>query len=65
MAGTVHAEEPATAALLGMRTRAYRFQPVQQIKLETDFTHRVPSHPQVARAKYWPPLFRQSNQVTT
>jgi len=44
--GTVHAEEPGTAALLGMRTRAYRFQPVQQIKLETDFTHRVPSHPQ-------------------
>merc|ERR1739848_860574 len=25
--GTVHAEEPSTATLLGMLTRAYRFQP--------------------------------------
>jgi len=40
--GTVHAEDPSTATLLGMRTRAYRFQPVQQIKQETDFKFRVP-----------------------
>jgi len=39
--GTVHAEEPSTATLLGMRTRAYRFQPVQEIKEETDFTYRM------------------------
>ena len=38
--GTVHAEDPSTATLLGMRTRAYRFQPVQQIKEETDFKYR-------------------------
>merc|ERR1719150_3478218 len=44
--GTVHAEDAATAALLGMRTRTYRFQPVAQIKLETDFQFRRPSQPQ-------------------
>jgi len=44
--GTVHAEEPSTAALLGMRTRAYKFQPVQDIKEETDFQFRVPGGPQ-------------------
>ena len=38
--GTVHAEEPSTATLLGMRTRTYMFQPVAQIKLETDFQYR-------------------------
>ena len=38
--GTVHADDPSTATLLGMRTRAYRFQPVQQIKQETDFKFR-------------------------
>jgi len=42
----VHAEDPSTATLLGMRTRAYRFQPVQQIKEETDFQYRVPAGPQ-------------------
>ena len=41
--GTVHAEDAATAALLGMRTRTYRFQPVAQIKLETDFQFRYRS----------------------
>jgi len=40
--GTVHAEDPSTATLLGMRTRAYRFQPVQELKQETDFQYRVP-----------------------
>merc|ERR1719436_1433281 len=44
--GTVHAEDPDTATLLGMRTRAYRFQPVQDIKAMTDFTRRVPSQTQ-------------------
>merc|ERR1719300_1931306 len=39
--GTVHAEEPSTATLLGMRTRAYKFQPVKLIKEDTDFVHRV------------------------
>eukprot|EP00090_Calanus_glacialis_P039892 TRINITY_DN6947_c0_g1_i1.p1 TRINITY_DN6947_c0_g1~~TRINITY_DN6947_c0_g1_i1.p1 ORF type:complete len:783 (-),score=277.12 TRINITY_DN6947_c0_g1_i1:304-2652(-) len=37
----VHAEDPSTATLLGMRTRAYKFQPVQQIKQETDFKFRL------------------------
>merc|ERR1712142_1119315 len=40
--GTVHAEDPSTATLLGMRTRAYKFQPVQLIKNDTDFKFRVP-----------------------
>jgi len=44
--GTVHAEDPATAALLGMRTRGYKFQSVAQLKGETDFTFRRPSQPQ-------------------
>jgi len=44
--GTVHAEDPATAALLGMRTRGYKFQPVTQLRQETDFTLRRPSQPQ-------------------
>ena len=42
----MHAEEPGTAALLGMRTRGYKFQPVTQLKQETDFTLRSPSQPQ-------------------
>ena len=36
----MHAEEPSTATLLGMRTRTYKFQPVAHIKLETDFQYR-------------------------
>ena len=36
----MHAEEPSTATLLGMRTRTYMFQPVALIKLETDFQYR-------------------------
>jgi len=40
--GTVHAEDPSTATLLGMCTRTYRFQPVEEIKNQTDFTYRVP-----------------------
>merc|ERR1712126_480707 len=44
--GTVHAEDPSTATLLGMRTRTYKFQPVAQIKQETDFQYRRPSQSQ-------------------
>ena len=36
----MHAEDPSTATLLGMRTRTYKFQPVEQIKQETDFQFR-------------------------
>ncbi|XP_023346270.1 ATP-dependent 6-phosphofructokinase isoform X2 [Eurytemora carolleeae] len=41
--GTVHADDPSTATLLGMRTRSYRFQPVEDVAKETDFTYRVSS----------------------
>jgi len=44
--GTIHAEDPHTAVLLGMRLRQYAFQPVQELKSETDFTLRIPSEPQ-------------------
>jgi len=37
---TVYAEDPKTATLLGMRTRGYKFQPVSEVKKETDFTYR-------------------------
>ena len=40
MAGTVHAEDASTATLLGMRTRAYKFQPVADIKNITNFELR-------------------------
>merc|ERR1711997_1123929 len=45
-AGTVHAEDDTTATLLGMRTRAYKFQPVADIKNITNFELRTPSEPQ-------------------
>ena len=38
--GTVLAEDPDTACVLGVRTREIRFQPVQGLKLETDFKYR-------------------------
>jgi len=44
--GTVHAEDDTTATLLGMRTRAYKFQPVADIKKITNFDLRTPSEPQ-------------------
>jgi len=44
--GTVHAEDESTATLLGMRTRAYKFQPVADIKNITNFELRTPSEPQ-------------------
>jgi len=34
---------------LGMRTRAYRFQPVQELKQETDFKFRMP----LAENQWW------------
>ena len=40
--GTVHAEDESTATLLGMRTRAYKFQPVADIKNITNFELRCP-----------------------
>ena len=41
---TVYAEDPKTATLLGMRTRGYKFQPVSEVKKETDFTYRKVSY---------------------
>uniref|UniRef100_A0A8C7WW38 Uncharacterized protein n=1 Tax=Oryzias sinensis TaxID=183150 RepID=A0A8C7WW38_9TELE len=35
-------EKPDTACLLGMRRRAMVFQPVAQLREETDFEHRIP-----------------------
>jgi len=39
--GTVYAETPETAVVLGVRTRELKYQPVQHLKLETDFKHRI------------------------
>jgi len=44
--GSVNATDASTAVLLGMRTRASKFQPVEDIKDETDFEQRVPTGPQ-------------------
>jgi len=38
--GTVHAEDKQTACLLGMRMTKYAFQPVEDLKKETDFEFR-------------------------
>uniref|UniRef100_A0A668AES4 ATP-dependent 6-phosphofructokinase n=1 Tax=Myripristis murdjan TaxID=586833 RepID=A0A668AES4_9TELE len=40
--GKVFANSEDTACLLGMRRRAMVFQPVSQIRDETDFVHRIP-----------------------
>ncbi|KAJ8011881.1 hypothetical protein DPEC_G00062890 [Dallia pectoralis] len=40
--GKVYANTEDTACLLGMRRRALVFQPVVQLKEETDFVHRIP-----------------------
>ncbi|XP_043920537.1 ATP-dependent 6-phosphofructokinase, platelet type isoform X4 [Protopterus annectens] len=40
--GRVFANTVDTACLLGMRRRALVFQPVSQLKDETDFVHRIP-----------------------
>jgi len=42
--GTVHADTPETATLLGLRQAKYMFQPVQELAKETDFKKRVPSN---------------------
>ncbi|KAM9323581.1 ATP-dependent 6-phosphofructokinase, platelet type-like [Pholidichthys leucotaenia] len=40
--GKVFANSDETACLLGMRRRALVFQPVSQLRDETDFVHRIP-----------------------
>ncbi|XP_071379315.1 ATP-dependent 6-phosphofructokinase, platelet type-like isoform X4 [Centroberyx affinis] len=40
--GKVFANSEETACLLGMRRRAMVFQPVSQLRDETDFVHRIP-----------------------
>ena len=40
LSGTVFAEDPDTACVLGVRSREISFQPVQGLKLECDFTHK-------------------------
>ncbi|XP_077581112.1 ATP-dependent 6-phosphofructokinase, platelet type-like isoform X1 [Stigmatopora nigra] len=40
--GRVFADSEDSACLLGMRRRAMVFQPVAQLKIETDFEHRIP-----------------------
>ncbi|XP_063076122.1 ATP-dependent 6-phosphofructokinase, platelet type-like [Engraulis encrasicolus] len=40
--GRVYANTEDSACLLGMRRRAMTFQPVTQLKDETDFVHRIP-----------------------
>ncbi|KAM9460371.1 ATP-dependent 6-phosphofructokinase, platelet type-like isoform 3-T3 [Salvelinus alpinus] len=40
--GKVFANTEDTACLLGMRRRTMAFQPVEQLKDETDFAHRIP-----------------------
>lgn len=35
---------PHTAVMLGVVSRQYRFTPVQELKLYTDFAHRIPQH---------------------
>jgi len=40
--GTVYCEGKETAALLGLRGRSYGFQPVVDLKEETDWVKRIP-----------------------
>ncbi|XP_038654241.1 ATP-dependent 6-phosphofructokinase, platelet type-like isoform X1 [Scyliorhinus canicula] len=40
--GRVFANSPDTACLLGMRRRTLVFQPVEELKKESDFQHRIP-----------------------
>jgi len=44
MDGTVHAETPESATLLGMRHAKYVFQPIQELAKDTDFEKRVPTY---------------------
>ena len=45
--GTVYACQPDSAVLVGIIEHSYRFTPVQELKHQTDFKHRVPN------AKWW------------
>ena len=40
----VYTKDKTSAALLGLRARSYQFQPVQDLKNETDFTYRRWKH---------------------
>uniref|UniRef100_A0A8C5BH57 ATP-dependent 6-phosphofructokinase n=1 Tax=Gadus morhua TaxID=8049 RepID=A0A8C5BH57_GADMO len=40
--GRIYANTPDSACLLGMRKRALYFQPLAELKEETDFEHRIP-----------------------
>lgn len=40
--GTVCADQPDTAVMLGIIKRHYSFSPVQDLKNDTDFQHRLP-----------------------
>lgn len=39
--GTVHAEDPGSATMLGMSEGSFQFQPVQELAKETDFVKRI------------------------
>ena len=40
----VYTKDKNTVALLGLRSRSYQFQSIQDLKRETDFTHRRWKH---------------------
>ncbi|XP_069954698.1 ATP-dependent 6-phosphofructokinase isoform X6 [Cherax quadricarinatus] len=40
--GSVFCDEPQTAVLLGLQKRSYVFQPVIELKHQTDWQHRIP-----------------------
>lgn len=42
--GTVHCTSPDSIVLLGIVKRFYTFTPIHQLKVETDFKHRIPKH---------------------
>ncbi|XP_054721424.1 ATP-dependent 6-phosphofructokinase-like [Uloborus diversus] len=42
--GTLSCTGPETAVLMGLVRRQYLFTPVQTLKAETDFKHRIPKH---------------------
>lgn len=42
--GTIFCDDASTAVLLGLRRRQYLFQPVAELKAETDWDHRIPNN---------------------
>lgn len=40
--GTICADQPDSAVMLGIMKRHYMYTPVQELKSETDFKHRLP-----------------------